>query len=138
MIAATTEAGGSAPWRRARSASSCGRIIPVTTPTGEEGYQPSRMWVVEGPRWLLRGIVYGQAALEEDLDPPVARVPRRVPPGRGPPRRPGHGPGDLLPLTLPEDLARPMTNAPSTGGMPTAESERGARSGIGLSSLVPD
>ena len=26
------------------------------------------MWVAEGPRWLLRGIVYGQAAIEDDAD----------------------------------------------------------------------
>ena len=43
----------------------------MTTPDGEEGYQPSRMWVAEGPRWLLRGIVYGQAAIEDDADSPI-------------------------------------------------------------------
>lgn len=48
------------------------RLLPVTTPDGDQGYQPSRMWVVEGPRWLLRGILYGQAALEEGIDGPVA------------------------------------------------------------------
>jgi hypothetical protein len=29
------------------------------------------MWVAEGPRWLLRGIVYGQAAIEDDADSPI-------------------------------------------------------------------
>ena len=29
------------------------------------------MWVAEGPRWLLRGIVYGQAAVESDEDDPA-------------------------------------------------------------------
>jgi hypothetical protein len=42
------------------------RTIPVVAPGGQPGYQPSRMWVAEGPRWLLRGIVYGHAAAEGD------------------------------------------------------------------------
>ena len=68
------------------------RLVPVTTPDGEQGYQPSRMWVAEGPRWLLRGIVYGQAAVEEDPDSPVvARRAVRIPERRRPPRRRGDG-----------------------------------------------
>jgi hypothetical protein len=82
------------------------RLIPVTTPEGEQGYQPSRMWVAEGPRWLLRGIVYGQAAIEEDLDAPsvssVLAAFRAVVVRRG---DEAMAPGDLLPLTMPDDLA---------------------------------
>ena len=81
------------------------RLMPVTTPEGEEGYQPSRMWVAEGPRWLLRGIVYGQAAIEEDLDSPVVAdvlsAFRQVVIRRG---DEAMAPGDLLPLTMPADL----------------------------------
>ena len=77
----------------------------MTTPDGEEGYQPSRMWVAEGPRWLLRGIVYGQAAVEESEDSPVvAQVVtafRQVVVRRG---DAAMAPGDLLPLTMPVDL----------------------------------
>ena len=73
------------------------RFIPVTTPDGEQGYQPSRMWVAEGPRWLLRGIVYGQAALEEDLESPVVtdvlRAFRQVVGGI---ERQAHAVGELL------------------------------------------
>ena len=79
--------------------------MPVTTPDGEEGYQPSRMWVAEGPRWLLRGIVYGQAAIEEDLDSPVVAdvvsAFRQVVIRRG---DEAMAPGDLLPLAMPADL----------------------------------
>ena len=79
--------------------------MPVTTPEGEEGYQPSRMWVAEGPRWLLRGIVYGQAAIEENLDSPVVAdvlsAFRQVIIRRG---DEAMAPGDLLPLTMPADL----------------------------------
>ena len=69
------------------------------------------MWVVEGPRWLLRGIVYGQAALEEGVEPPVSEFLtafRSVVVRRG---DQAMGPGDLLALDLPEDLA-PTNSAP--------------------------
>ncbi|GAA3611785.1 DUF3710 domain-containing protein [Microlunatus ginsengisoli] len=104
LIEATTEAGGSVALTEGPFGVELRRIIPVTTPTGEEGYQPSRMWVVEGPRWLLRGIVYGQAALEEGVEPPVAQFLtafRSVVVRRG---DQAMGPGDLLALKLPEDL----------------------------------
>ena len=81
------------------------RLLRVQTPSGEEGYQPSRMWVAEGPRWLLRGIVYGQAAIEsDDEDPSVVAVLeafRAVVVRRG---DEAMAPGDLLPMTMPTDL----------------------------------
>jgi hypothetical protein len=104
LIEATTEAGGSTALVEGPFGVELRRIIPVSAPSGEEGYQPSRMWVVEGPRWLLRGIVYGQAALEEGVEPPVAQFLtafRSVVVRRGDQPM---GPGDLLTLTLPPDL----------------------------------
>jgi hypothetical protein len=62
------------------------------------------MWVAEGPRWLLRGIVYGQAAVEEGVEPPVAELLtafRRVVVRRG---DEAMAPGDLLPLSMPANL----------------------------------
>lgn len=82
------------------------RLLPVETPDGQQGYQPSRMWVAEGPRWMLRGIVYGQAALEDGLESPVAEILeafRQIVVRRG---EEAMAPGDLLPLSLPEDMAR--------------------------------
>jgi hypothetical protein len=101
-----TAAGGSAALAEGPFGVELRRLIPVTTPEGEQGYQPSRMWVAEGPRWLLRGIVYGQAAIEEDLDAPsvqsVLTAFRSVVVRRG---DEAMAPGDLLPLTMPDDLA---------------------------------
>jgi hypothetical protein len=104
IMASATEAGGSASLAQGPFGVELRRLIPVTTPEGEEGYQPSRMWVAEGPRWLLRGIVYGQAALEEGLDSPVAEMLtafRQVIVRRG---DEAMAPGDLLPLTMPQNL----------------------------------
>lgn len=37
--------------------------VPATTPDGETGVQPSRIMGIEGPRWLLRATLLGEAAL---------------------------------------------------------------------------
>ena len=70
ISASAAAEGGSASMAEGPFGVELRRLMPVTTPDGEQGYQPSRMWVAEGPRWLLRGIVYGQAAVEEDLESP--------------------------------------------------------------------
>jgi Protein of unknown function (DUF3710) len=102
---AATEVGGSAELAAGPFGVELRRLLPVTTPEGEQGYQPSRMWVAEGPRWLLRGIVYGQAAIEsEDDNPAVAAVLeafREVVVRRG---DEAMAPGDLLPMSMPADL----------------------------------
>ncbi|BAK35269.1 hypothetical protein MLP_22550 [Microlunatus phosphovorus NM-1] len=104
IIEAATEAGGSAALVEGPFGVELRRILPVTTPDGEQGYQPSRMWVVEGPRWLLRGILYGQAAVLEGLEPPVSDLLtafREVVVRRGDEAK---APGDLLPLSIPADV----------------------------------
>jgi hypothetical protein len=110
-----TEAGGTASLGEGPFGVELRRLIPVTTPDGEEGYQPSRMWVAEGPRWLLRGIVYGQAAIEEDADSPVVAdvlsAFRQVIVRRG---DEAMAPGDLLPLTMPTNLSQEPPEAPDT------------------------
>ena len=102
-----TEAGGTASLGEGPFGVELRRLIPVTTPDGDEGYQPSRMWVAEGPRWLLRGIVYGQAAIEDDAESPVVAdvlfAFRQVIVRRG---DEAMAPGDLLPLTMPTDVSR--------------------------------
>src|SRR4029453_3452492 len=102
-----TEAGGTASLGEGPFGVELRRLIPVTTPDGEEGYQPSRMWVAEGPRWLLRGIVYGQAAIEDEADSPVVAdvlaAFRQVIVRRG---DEAMAPGDLLPLTMPPNMSQ--------------------------------
>lgn len=104
IVEAATEAGGSAALVEGPFGVELRRLLPVTTPDGEQGYQPSRMWVVEGPRWLLRGILYGQAGLEDGLEAPVADLLtafREVVVRRGDEAK---SPGDLLPLVIPADV----------------------------------
>ncbi|WP_375425360.1 DUF3710 domain-containing protein [uncultured Friedmanniella sp.] len=104
IMGSAVEMGGTASLAEGPFGVELRRYIPVTTPEGEQGYQPSRMWVAEGPRWLLRGIVYGQAALEEGLESPVAELLnafRAIVVRRG---DEAMAPGDLLPLTMPQNL----------------------------------
>jgi hypothetical protein len=113
IMASAIDAGGSGTLAEGPFGVELRRIIPVTTPEGEQGYQPSRMWVAEGPRWLLRGIVYGQAALEEGEDSPVAELLdafRQIVVRRG---DEAMAPGDLLPLTMPQNLVDPDEDAPA-------------------------
>jgi Protein of unknown function (DUF3710) len=104
MIESATDAGGSAALIEGPFGVELRRLLPVSTPDGEQGYQPSRMWVAEGPRWLLRGILYGQAALEDGIESPVAELLtafRHVVVRRGDEPM---APGDLLPLRMPTGL----------------------------------
>ncbi len=104
IMASALEVGGTASLAEGPFGVELRRLIPVTTPEGEQGYQPSRMWVAEGPRWLLRGIVYGQAALEDGAESTVAEMAsafRQVIVRRG---DEAMAPGDLLPLTMPQNL----------------------------------
>ena len=102
ISASAAAEGGSASMAEGPFGVELRRLMPVTTPDGQQGYQPSRMWVAEGPRWLLRGIVYGQAAVEDDPESPVVAEVldafRQVVVRRG---DEAMAPGDLLPLTMP-------------------------------------
>jgi hypothetical protein len=109
---AATEAGGSVAFTEGPFGVELDRLLPVTTPEGEQGYQPSRMWVVEGPRWVLRGIVYGAAALPDADRASMARLItafRQVVVRRG---EQAMAPGDLLPLTLPQELEQRAAEEP--------------------------
>jgi hypothetical protein len=109
LIDDTLEAGGSAALAEGPFGVELRRLIPVQTPDGQQGYQPSRMWVVEGPRWLLRGIIYGQSALDDEADVPEELIEafRQVIVRRGPE---AIAPGEPLPLRLPAGL-QPVESA---------------------------
>ena len=115
LVQGAHDAGGSADLVAGPFGVELRRLLPIRTPDGQEGYQPSRMWVAEGPRWMLRGIIYGQAALQTDLEGPVAEFLeafRTIVVRRG---DEAMAPGDLLPLSLPEH-ATPVAGAPGESG----------------------
>ncbi|MBA8796311.1 hypothetical protein FHX74_003964 [Friedmanniella endophytica] len=104
ILEGAQEAGGSAGLTAGPFGVEVRRMMLLETPEGEQGYQPSRMWVVEGPRWILRGVVYGHGALEGvpgDHVEHIADVFRQIVVRRGDDPM---APGDLLPLRLPENM----------------------------------
>lgn len=44
------------------------RVMPVTGPNGEELFHISRTWFAEGPKWLLRGVLMGEAGMQQGTD----------------------------------------------------------------------
>lgn len=74
--------------------------VPVELPDGEEGFQPSRIVGIEGPRWLLRGTFLGEAGLNPSDEGVLMDALRNVIVVRGDEPR---IPREALLLTLPAD-----------------------------------
>jgi len=87
--------------------------LPVRTPEGRTGHRPARFVGVDGPRWFLRGVITGRAAVDEDAAAALEDLFRRTVVVRGTEAR---APRDLLALTLPgqADGVTPQPAAPAT------------------------
>ena len=62
MRAATEKAGGTMTLAEGPLGVEVRRVLTVVAPNGREGKQPSRTWMVQGPKWLLRGVLMGKGA----------------------------------------------------------------------------
>lgn len=65
------QAGGSAETADGPFGPEVRRVLPLEGPEGEQLFHVSRIWMVEGPRWLLRGTLMGPAGMTEGEDPPA-------------------------------------------------------------------
>jgi hypothetical protein len=74
--------------------------VPVELPEGEEGFQPSRIIGIEGPRWLLRATLLGEAGLNPSDEGVLMDALRDTIVVRGDEPR---IPREALLLTVPED-----------------------------------
>ncbi|MEE2522703.1 DUF3710 domain-containing protein [Pseudarthrobacter sp. J75] len=84
--------------------------LPAAAADGSQGYRVARFIGVDGPRWFLRGVLGGAAALEPQAAQELEALFRRVVVIRGDSPMP---PRDLLPLRLPKDTtAQPQTLQP--------------------------
>jgi hypothetical protein len=82
--------------------------IPGQLPNGAATTQAVRFLGVDGPRWFLRGVVTGPAALDDKAAKILEEVFRRTVVVRGDTPRP---PRDLLALTLPGQIAAAAAEA---------------------------
>lgn len=83
--------------------------LPVRTPDGRSGHRPARFLGVDGPRWFLRGVLTGKAAVEAEEAVVMEAVFADVVVVRGSEAR---APRDLLTLHLP---GKPGEVVPETG-----------------------
>lgn len=96
------QAGGSAEVAEGPFGPEVRRVLPVEGPEGEQLFHVSRIWLVEGPRWLLRGTLMGQAGMSEGEEPPAdvfVEFFRNVVVNRDDEPR---VPGELITLSLPD------------------------------------
>jgi gas vesicle protein len=92
--------------------------LPAGAADGSQGYRVARFIGVDGPRWFLRGVLGGAAAMEAESAAPLEALFRRIVVIRGDSPMP---PRDLLQLRLPKDAT--ATPPPGTPGL--QEPERG-------------
>ncbi|MFI8598053.1 DUF3710 domain-containing protein [Rothia koreensis] len=96
--------------------------LPASLPNGDRGYRVARFVGVDGPRWFLRGVFSGDAAVKRSAARDMERVFRSLVVVRG--NNP-MAPRDLLPLRIP-DNAVPRDQAAETPAKPGNEvPERG-------------
>lgn len=72
--------------------------VPVRTPEGRTGHRPARFIGHDGPRWFLRGVLTGRAAVDPEQAAELEAVFADVVVVRGPEPR---TPRELLPLRMP-------------------------------------
>jgi hypothetical protein len=88
----------------------------VRTPEGRTGHRPARFIGVDGPRWFLRGVITGRAAVDEEAAGTLEDLFRRTVVVRGGAARP---PRDLLALRLPNQADGATPAAPAAPAAPT-------------------
>lgn len=74
-------------------------MLPAALPDGRQGVQPVRFVGIDGPRWFLRAVFLGRAAVEPDYEDDLHHLVRQTIVVRGPDAM---APRDLLPLRLPQ------------------------------------
>lgn len=92
--------------------------LPAGAADGSQGYRVARFIGVDGPRWFLRGVLGGAAAMDAESAAPLEALFRQIVVIRGDSPMP---PRDLLQLRLPKDA----TAAPPPGTPGLQEPERG-------------
>ncbi|WP_427174416.1 DUF3710 domain-containing protein [Arthrobacter sp. 92] len=83
--------------------------LPAGNADGSSGYRVARFIGVDGPRWFLRGVLGGDAAVDRDAAARLEAMFRQIVVVRGENPMP---PRDLLQLRLPKDAAVPQPGAP--------------------------
>ncbi|WP_025132844.1 DUF3710 domain-containing protein [Leucobacter sp. PH1c] len=94
-------------------------LVQTPAPADQGGSRVARFIAVDGPRWMLRGVIMGKAAVDAGARERVIDLFREVVVVRGDQPMP---PSELLPLRVPAGVQaqRPDAGAEAPGGTPTA------------------
>jgi hypothetical protein len=84
--------------------------MPARGADGRTTYAPARFIGVDGPRWFLRAVLSGNAALEEEAGDQMVEFLRRTVITRGGEPR---APREMLPLQIPQDVQATATQDPN-------------------------
>lgn len=98
IVESVTKQGGTVETREGPFGDELVARLPVRTKDGRTGHRPARFLGVDGPRWFLRGVLTGPAALDQEAGKTLEEVFADVVVVRGSAPR---APRDLLPLHLP-------------------------------------
>jgi len=112
IAAAVEEQGGTAEVHEGDLGAQLRTRMPSAGPDGRTVFAPATFVGVDGPRWFLRGVLSGRAAIDEAAAAPLLEVFRAAVVVRG---TEPMAPRELLPLSLPRDLdggAAPEDAAP--------------------------
>ena len=85
--------------------------LPIRTPEGRTGHRPARFIGADGPRWFVRGVLTGRAAVDPAAAAPLEKVFADIVVVRGTDAR---APRDLLTLTLPGPANPELTPSDAT------------------------
>lgn len=83
--------------------------LPAKTADGQPGFRVARFLGVDGPRWFLRGVIGGPAAINKEAAAPIEELFRKVVVVRGDHPLP---PRELLQLRLPKESASARPSEP--------------------------
>lgn len=101
IAAAVEQQGGTAEEHHSDLGSQLRTRMPSAGPDGRTVFAPATFLGVDGPRWFLRGVLSGRAAIDEAAAAPLLEVFRAAVVVRG---TEPMAPRELLPLSLPRDL----------------------------------
>jgi hypothetical protein len=87
-------------------------VLPARTPEGQQVMQALRFTGIDGPRWFLRAVFLGRAAVEPDPEDALHRLVRQTIVVRG---GAAMAPRDPLPLRLPEQPPADDAEATAAG-----------------------
>ncbi|WP_420823653.1 DUF3710 domain-containing protein [Terracoccus luteus] len=128
-----TDAGGTAEVVTGEFGQELMTRMPQNAPDGRVVFMPARFIGVDGPRWFLRAVVSGRAAVEPEAADEVYEVIRTAVVDRGDEAMP---PRELLALRLPEAPAAPE-GAADAAVDDDSDGSDGGQQPVGLDDLRP-